>query len=302
MKSRIVQWISALLALTFILVPTTRVTAQSPAFAEVVVDLWPEYDRPEMLAILHIQLPPDVSLPTQVTVRIPARVGEPHAVAVAEADGSLLVAPYERTVEGDWALLHITASTPALQIEYYDPLRRDGDQRQYTFQWPGSPAVEHMVLRVQQPPNAQQFTLTPSTSPAQRGEDGLMYYVSDLGQLDEGETFTLDLTYTKPNDDLTVQSLQVQPSAPLAEAKGQVNVSDWLPWVLGALGVLLIAGGLIWYWRSGTETTSSRPKRRHRPRRPAATTPPDEARYCPQCGARAQPGDRFCRHCGTPLR
>ncbi|RMF50517.1 MAG: zinc-ribbon domain-containing protein, partial [Anaerolineae bacterium] len=25
-------------------------------------------------------------------------------------------------------------------------------------------------------------------------------------------------------------------------------------------------------------------------------------RYCPQCGKRAAPADRFCRTCGTKLR
>lgn len=296
---RITARIGLLLALVFTLRLASPAFAQAPAFAEVVVDLWPEYDQPQMLVILHIQLPPDLALPAEVSVRIPARVGEPHAVAVADTNGKLLTAPYQRTVEGDWATLTITASSPTLQVEYYDTLDRQGNQRRYTYQWPGSPAVKHLVLRVQQPPDAQDFTLTPAGAPPQQGEDGLVYYTTDLGQLAAGETFTLNIAYTKTSDALTVQSLQVQPSAPVAEAAGSLNVSDWLPWVLGALGLLLIAGGLIWYWRSSAEVAPASSRQR-RPKPPAVSS--DEIRYCPQCGTRAQPGDRFCRHCGAPLR
>jgi len=289
------------LILFFTLLMASPTLAQTSSFAEVLVDLWPEYDQPQMLVILHIQLPPDLTLPAEVTVRIPARVGEPHAVAMASADGTLLVAPYQRTVEGEWATLTITASSPTLQVEYYDTLNREGNQRQYTYQWPGFSAVEHLVLRVQQPPDAQDFTLTPAGTPAQRGEDGLMYYTTDLGQLAEGEAFTLEIAYTKSSDALTVQNLQVQPSEPLAKANGPLSVSDWLPWVLAALGLLLIAGGLVWYWQSGAEIAPAPSRRRRRRPKPAAA-PSGEVRYCPQCGTRAQPGDRFCRHCGAPLR
>ena len=303
MKIRRLWLVGLFLVGLWALSPALTAFAEAPHFAEILVDLWPEYDRPDMLVILHLQLPAGQSLPAQVDVRIPARVGEPHAVAVVEPDGSLINAPYQRTVEGEWAILSITASSPALQVEYYDTLERKGAQRHYTYRWPGFAAVEHFVLHIQRPPTAENFTLTPATAPAQREEDGLLYYTSDLGALAAGETFTLEIGYTKADDTLTVQQLQVQPSEPLVEAEGHLTASDWLPWVLGGLGLALIVGGLVWYWRTGVNTPSAseKPRRRRRARKPAATAP-TEVRYCPQCGTRAQPGDRFCRNCGAPLR
>ena len=53
------------------------------------IDLWPEYDRSEMLVILRASLAADVSLPVDVTFRSPAAAGEPNAVAVRQPDGSL---------------------------------------------------------------------------------------------------------------------------------------------------------------------------------------------------------------------
>ncbi len=271
--------------------------------AKVTVDLWPEYDRPAMLVILHIQLPPEVSLPSQVKIRIPASAGEPNAVAVVGEGGQLLVAHYQRIVEGDWAVLDITANTPGLQVEYYDPLEKDGAQRRYVYRWPGDHAVQDLVLHIQQPLGAQDFTLTPAAGTPSREEDGLFYYTTDLGAVQAGETFTLEVRYTKRDDTLTMQQLQAQPTAPIAEAKGQVTFSDWLPWLLGGLGLALIVGGLVWYWRSGqvvAEPASRRPRHPAKAKRTRSEVEP--VRYCPQCGARVQPGDRFCRNCGAPLR
>ncbi len=45
---------------------------QAISFSSVVVDLWPEFDRPEMLVIYHLTLSPSVSLPADVTLQIPA--------------------------------------------------------------------------------------------------------------------------------------------------------------------------------------------------------------------------------------
>jgi len=56
--------------------------AQSPAIDNLVVQLWPEYDRPETLIIYQGQLVADASLPTTLTFEIPARVETMHAVAI----------------------------------------------------------------------------------------------------------------------------------------------------------------------------------------------------------------------------
>ena len=300
------RWIVWLTLITMMAVvrPLTVKAASETPFQEVTVDLWPEYDRASMLVILHIQLPASVTLPAQVTVRIPARAGDPNAVAVVGSDGRLLVAPYKRTVEGEWATLEITANSPGLQVEYYDTLERDGARRRYVYRWPGDHAVEHLTLHIQQPVGAEDFTLTPAAGTPVREEDGLLYYTSDLGRLSVGESFTLEIDYAKKDDTLTVQQLSAQPSAPLENVEGQLSLSDWLPWGLGGLGLALILGGLVWYWRSGRSEAvpqASERRRKHRPRRQSKAETV-EVRYCPQCGTRAQPGDRFCRNCGAPLR
>ena len=73
------------------------VAAQSnePTLTSAQVSLWPEYDKPSMLVIYRLTLPPQVSLPANLTVSIPSRVGKPNAVASRQANGTLLNAQYD---------------------------------------------------------------------------------------------------------------------------------------------------------------------------------------------------------------
>ncbi len=274
------------------------------------VDLWPEYDQPALLVIYHLTLPPSVQLPAEMALRIPTSVGEPNAVAALQPDGALFTAPYEREVSGDWAVIRFRATTLEMQLEYYDyDLSREGNQRRFTYSWPGDYAVDTLVLQVQQPSGAQDLTISPRLGNAVTGADGLIYYSSNFGAVPQGETFDIEVSYTKVGDNLSASSVEVQPSAPIdANTAGRMDLSSMVPWILAGLGVLLIAGGSVWYWRSGRESSQVKAtsRRRRRPAAPQGGGPnqADEAGhvYCHQCGRRAGPGDRFCRTCGTALR
>ena len=90
------------LTLLFILVLgfTGSVQAQSGlVFDSVQIQFWPEYDQPFMLVIYSLELPVDQALPVEFSVRIPARAGEPTAVAVL-AGNSLVTNEYTRTESG----------------------------------------------------------------------------------------------------------------------------------------------------------------------------------------------------------
>ena len=101
----------------FLLVPSAQAQGIT-SLAELEVDLWPEYDRPDVLVIYKAKLPANVSLPVDVTFKIPTVSGEPYAVAVRQMDGALLNATYTRQIDGDWALITITATMPEIQLEF----------------------------------------------------------------------------------------------------------------------------------------------------------------------------------------
>jgi hypothetical protein len=289
--------------------PFIKVQAQTPAtLSNLEVDLWPEYDRPGVLVIYRITLPSNVSLPTDLTLRIPAAVGEPNAVAAKQPDGSLLNAAYDRVVNGEWAEITLTATMPEIQVEYYDPgITRSGTTRTFAYRWPGDYNVQSFQVQVQQPKDATSLSTSPALGAGVTRDDGLVYYTSNIGQLPAGQAFDITVNYDKASDDLTAANMQVQPSAPVADtAMGWRNqIQAVLPWGLLILGVLLLVGGGVWYWQSGKRKDQSQPSRRRRRAAPPTSEPAPaggQAIYCHSCGKRAGPNDRFCRACGIKLR
>jgi hypothetical protein len=288
-----------------LLIPGAGRAQEAPGFSTFEIDLWPEYDRPEMLVIYKGVLSSEVTLPVTLTFRIPVEAGSPTAVAVGADPGSVADVLHTSQAAGDWQEISFVAAMPAIQFEYYDPnLKKEGSQRTFEYTWPGDHAAQRLTLQIQHPVGSSGMTITPSTGRIEQGGDGFTYNTIDLGELTAGSTFTVKASYQKTSDSLSVQTLEIQPSAPITpQPSGRLAMREVWPWLLGLLGVLLIAGGGLWYWRSGLEESAQRV--RHRRRAPAGeslTTGSTQAIYCHQCGKRASPGDRFCRACGTRLR
>ncbi len=302
---------SIFLLLLLIVIPFGVGAQDDIRLAYLQVDLWPEYDRPEMLVILRASLTADVSLPVDVTFRIPAAAGEPNAVAVRQPDGALLNAMFEHQQEAQWAYVTVTATTPDIQLEYYDPqLEKREDTRHFEFIWLGEYDVESMLVQVQQPLGSSQMSIEPDLGEFEPGSDGMQYYIMEIGAPSAGDEFSVKIDYQKSSDSLSIESFQVQPSAPIAEGGTQrssnVDLLSLLPWLLGGLGLLLVVGGIFWYWRSGQDVSESKPTSRGRRATSTSQTHFEESGsegvYCHQCGKRAASGDRFCRTCGARLR
>jgi hypothetical protein len=299
----------ALLAALVVLIPVA-VQAQAPiTLPSAEVDLWPEYDRSDMLVIYHFTLPSSVSLPYAMTVRIPAAVGDPSAVAAGQPDGSLFNIPFTSQVNGEWASINFRATTPEVQMEYYDSsLQKNGADRHFVYRWPGDYAVSSLVVQVQQPVDATDMQISPNLGASHIGDDGLVYYTAEEGAMQAGQPFTITLDYKKSTNELSASKVLVQSSAPLSSTPAsRFSWTILLPWVLGVLGVLLIVGGGVWYWLSGRDKSFSVPRRTRRKAaaveaNTAASGPDEGFIYCHNCGKRANPGDRFCRTCGTALR
>ena len=75
-----------------------------------------------------------------------------------------------------------------------------------------------------------------------------------------------------------------------------------LPWLLGGMGAVLVAAGVIWYLRLSRPAPAPVERRPARRRRRAGAETEASPIYCHNCGTRAGPSDVFCRQCGTKLR
>ncbi|MGE5250079.1 MAG: zinc ribbon domain-containing protein, partial [Bacteroidota bacterium] len=281
--------------------PSGAAAQEQIRLASLQVKLWPEYDKPSMLVIYDFQVGPSASLPAQLTFRLP-KDADVNAVASLE-NGSFINSDYEGPrAEGDSQLITLTVQSPtAYRIEFYAPLNVSGQAREFTYLWQGDYAVDAFSVSVQQPLDTTTFKVDPALSPVQ-DTDGLTYYNSPVNRMEAGAQYKLSLRYEKTTDRLTVPtSAQIQPSAPLDQStSGRVTLGNYIPYIIGAVGVTLVVAGLGYYFLWGKpRETERRQRRRSHARR--EEEPAGEV-YCHQCGQRARPTDRFCRVCGTRLR
>lgn len=289
-----------ILLLLVLLASPFSVAAQQPVSLSVLnVSFWPEFDQPKMLVIYDFILPPDTTLPAQVTMRIPA---EAELVAVAfEQDGGLLNANYDQPfTQDEWLLIPVIVDSASIyRIEYYAPITFDGDERQFNYLWPGDYAVEQVAFELQVPPDTTGISSTPELT-MERQVSGLEYRSWNGTSFAEGEQIPFTLTYSRSSNVLTrdVQPMQADPVD--ENTSGRILLSNYLPYLLGGVGVILIVVGGLYFWQSGRGKPGLKREKRHRSR--AAAENGDEQVYCHQCGKRAQSNDRFCRTCGTRLK
>lgn len=303
------RWSLLIILLVSLLLTTVAVQAQdAPAFETVQVAIWPEYDRPEVLVIYYLSLSGTVKLPAEVSFLIPEAAGVPHAVAMKDVDNTLVDLDYTTAVEGEWIRISFTTPTPDIQVEYYDPrITKDASTRSFAYQWPGNAAVNNMNVQVQQPLTATEMQFNRSLGSPTQHADGLTYYQTSVGSVPRGTQFGFTLTYQKDDDVLTASQQEVQPAAPVdSQTEGRAVFTERLPFIVsGVLGLLLILGGLTWYWQTGRRKPAPRSRARHSGNRRGETQEvesSDDSVYCSQCGKRAAAGDLFCRVCGTRLR
>lgn len=281
--------------------------AQEPLRLEAVrVQVWPEFDRPEVLIITRLVLPPDTVLPLTFDLRIPAQA-EVNAVAVQTPGVGLANAYYEQKAGEEWSTLSIRATSLEVWVEYYTALVKDGATRWVKYRWPGDLAVEAFSVAFQAPVGSRIISTDPPPVRSEFDSYNLQNFITETISLEAGETFTFTARYDKADDALSASTIPVEPARPLEQTSGQMSWGDVLPWVLGVLGLGLIVLGLLvlFGFLKGENARGVGPARRRRSRTvrlPRPEAGEETATYCHACGNRAQPGDQFCRTCGSRLR
>lgn len=280
--------------------PASAFAQSDLKLANVSVQLWPEYDQPSMLVITDFEVPAITALPVSITFRIP-KDANLIAVATYSADGALTNAIFEGPKDdGEWQSFTLSLDSTAGRFEYYQPLSFNGNQRIFSYLWDGSYAVDAFAIRVLEPFDTTSLKTVPALDSISQ-ESNLKYYEGVSTSLASGEQFTLSLDYEKTTDTLIIDTQGVQPSAPVDEnTPGRVSLSNSLPYIIGGLGVIMIVGGVVYYWQSGRRSTGGKSRKRSRAHTDEQES--GEETYCPQCGARSKAGDRFCRTCGARLR
>ncbi|HLO30503.1 MAG TPA: hypothetical protein VK249_15260, partial [Anaerolineales bacterium] len=225
------------------------------------VELWSEYDQPSMLVINQFVVSQDTALPVTVTLRFPK---DGNLVAVAEQNSSgLFDKDFKGPVaQGNWQTITINVdSYQPHRMEYYQPLIRDGNKRQFKYQWFGDYYVKEFTVAILVPADSTELITSPvlqSTATAENGS--ALSGIVTKSELKMGNSFQFDLAYQRTSDTLTNPTDQVQPSEPVgADTPGRVSIAN-LPWIIGGFGLALIIIALFSYWRS-TQSGEAKPQR-----------------------------------------
>jgi hypothetical protein len=237
-------------------------------------------------------------VPGSIDVAIPSGA---NITAVAYGpEGALLLANYQNkpVTDPNWQdiTIFMTDRVP-YRVEYYLPLERDGKQRSFTYQWPGTYAVSNFNVDVRVPQDSTNLKTSP-TLPFVK-EDAFLNGGSTKNELQEGQTYELKLDYARISDEsvVTPSSSQVEPITPVDENTDGRSTLNSLPIILGGFGAVLILIALFFFLRNQSNAQPAKSRKRSHPVQQAGTQT-----YCHECGARAHEGDRFCRSCGSKFR
>lgn len=256
--------------------------------ASLVVEIWPEYDRPAGLVILSGVIAEGVPLPAPVTLRLPA---PPTAVAYAtSANGELLNLPHEQSKAGDAVAVKFQSPGRFFHVEFYAPMDTANPARTFRYTWPGDFAVERATVIVQEPASAQDVSTEPELRERSTGAGGLSYRAGDLGALAAGKPLPITVKYTKADarTSVDIKGLRTAQQAPppatlpavVAPASPASSLPEWaVPMAMLALLAVVATGLVVFLWR----------------RRMAAPA----TGYCTKCGAPRRSGDNFCGKCGA---
>lgn len=327
-----------ILAISFFSLYSTATMAQSNSLRveNLVVEVWPEYDRPEVLIIYRAELSADTPLPIEVRVPLPEYVKSLHVVA-AEQNGALFeIHPgdYDLHSEGGEAWLTFTSSSRRVQFEYYDStiLTKQGSSRQLNFEFTAPYEITTTTFEVLEPFQAENFSVTPPPGNTFTGNNGLKYNQIEVSDLAPGDTFELSASYERTTDapsldlvqennvsehatDIPVDSAGEAPA--IASASNNTNLT--IGYVSIGAGVALLLGAGYWWWVDRTKKDNrerrrpqkkdrSRGHRQDRSAAPAHRVRPSKQVRSPTGGqvsqpsSKAQPASRFCYKCGTELR
>jgi hypothetical protein len=300
------KWLVLILLFAFMIFPSPAVAETGVKFDSLNIELFSEYDQPSMLVIHEFVVSQETPLPASVTLRFP-KEGNLHAVAVKKEDGKLydkdIATPAE---QGNWQTITINVESYEPQhIEYYQPLKREGNKREFKYQWYGDYYVKQFNVTLVIPADSKQLITSPVLESTGTSKNGLLTTGTiTKSEMKTMQSFQFDVQYQRTSIALAApdEDVPLQPSEPVGEnTPGRVSIAN-LPWIIGGFGLALIAIALFSYWRS-TQSGDEKPKRRRRPQKEAAAEPePAGQAYCHECGTRAHVGDRFCRTCGSRLR
>lgn len=289
--------ISLFFLILFLFIPIPPCFAENSvkSLDELVIELWPDYDRTSVLVLLTGSLPANTKLPATVTLPFPEAAQFNAVARIDSSDGQMKDDILSSPAPGEISLI-----TPNLRfrLEYYLPYTVNNLRRSFDFSRLADIAVDKFQLNIQQPLSAISLDTEPAATDVVKTGDGFVYHTFPARTVKAGLPFLLHVEYKMTNDQLSVESRPSQnideqtPGLPAGASAG-----SGISWAIVAavIGGLMIIGALAW------QVASARPSPGIR--KPTDTLVEKESRnkFCQYCGKPVDNGGNFCGECGMAL-
>ena len=212
--------------------------------AQMVVQVWPEYDKNAVLVIMNLDLPAEVALPATFKFAVP-KDAEIAGIGEIDPSGNFTFNyansyPPVDTSGPDWDIATIQVQKyRSLQIDYYyDPgLPAGAGLRSFPLLLQVPMDTAALSLHVQEPTRATDFNVQPALQGSGAAEDGFTYAVASFSDVKAGSTFGYLVSYNKPD---------ATPSAtPGTTSSSKLSTTTVLIVVIAV--IVVIFGGVIIY-------------------------------------------------------
>ncbi len=261
------------------------------SFDLIAVQVWPEYDEPQVLVLTEFTLPQDTALPVGFDMPIP-KGAQVTALGEVDAQGQYTDAggPPEVDRTGEvWDIARIEVSEfPSVQVEYYyDPGLTLEGTRQFEFVYELAGGAKEAGLAIQQPFRSEGFNLQPPLERTTAEPDGFTYKAQTFPNLNGGDQLTVSIEYTKGD---AVPSV---PGGSTASPSDSTESDSTEPAEAGGGGSntgLFVVLGLVVLALVGAIGYGVLQKRNN------------HAAVCAECGTPCDVDDAFCTKCGAECK
>lgn len=302
------RWIAALAAVALLL-QGTAVSAQTEEEGMRVegmsVSILPEYDDPSVLVMAQGDFAGDFT-PQEVEFVLPLGAEVTQACGLTQPDQEHLCQPYILSQEGDSMILRYTLPLPTFFFEYYyDPVEDPAAPRNVEYLFQPTYPVDSLLVEVQEPLGAADFTLEPSSQQVFSDDQGFRYFYYDYEALTPDEPVSLDISYLKNDANTSVEPRAQTGAAGIpTEDDGGLNRVFLVVVSLGVIGLLafLAFGRRAGQMATAAVSPGTAGGRKATTRAAAPASAPSGGGFCFECGHQLQTSHRFCPSCGTAAR
>lgn len=267
--------------------------------AEILVQIWPEYDTTstEVLVLVNLTVPDSVPLPFTFKYAVPKGARVTGFAMVAPGGNFDYNRPNPQFSSGgsDWDLVTVTVPTyRQIHLEYYfSPGIPASGAKKFPVVFISPAGAAKLTEAVQQPKRSTGFTTDPPGANGGTDAEGFSYVTQTFSNVKDGDRVRLDVSYTKNDSDPSK-------AAGATATPAQSQSTRWFIILVIVLVVVVVALVVYRVFYQNKQTASAGRGRPPRSGGRAESAPGKGglSRFCTQCGAKLTKRERFCPQCG----